>query len=244
MERIRRPGRLRTPDSFPILSPAIARNEAERGRTLQSGKCVVNRRRPPPERFGFRNLPDSMRWHLEAPASICYSEIDRLFRELKENKFMPVKIKKILYATDLSATSPTAYLYAVKLAKALEAKIVILYVFEELPQTQSVPRYFRDVVDQHYETFKTEGHQEIRDRLERLCVTEFKDDPECADMVEAIEVVMGYPFSEILAKADQYDCDMIVIGSHGKGALNHTMLGSVAQRLLRSTRKPVLVVPI
>ena len=50
--------------------------------------------------------------------------------------------------------------------------------------------------------------------------------------------------SAILAKADQYDCDMIVIGSHGKGALNHTMLGSVAQRLLRSTRKPVLVVPI
>ncbi len=157
---------------------------------------------------------------------------------------MPVKIKKILYATDLSATSPTAYLYAVKLAKALEAKIVILHVFEELLQTQSVPHYFKDVVDQYYETFKMEGRQEIRDRVERLCVTEFKDDPECADIVEAIEVVIGYPFSEILAKADQHDCDMIVIGSHGKGALNHTMLGSVAQRLLRSTRKPVLVVPI
>jgi nucleotide-binding universal stress UspA family protein len=50
--------------------------------------------------------------------------------------------------------------------------------------------------------------------------------------------------SAILAKADQHDCDIIVIGSHGKGALNHTMLGSVAQRLLRSTRKPVLVVPL
>ncbi|MDX9821910.1 MAG: universal stress protein [Syntrophales bacterium] len=50
--------------------------------------------------------------------------------------------------------------------------------------------------------------------------------------------------SAILAKADQHDCDMIVIGTHGKGALNHAMLRSVAQRLLRSTRKPVLVVPI
>ncbi len=157
---------------------------------------------------------------------------------------MPVKIKKILYATDLSATSPQAYVYAVKIAKALEAKIVILHVFQELPQTAFVPRFFKDVVDQYYGTFKSEGHREIRDRLEKLCVTEFKDDPECVDMVEAIEVVMGYPFSEILAAADRYDCDMIVMGTHGKGPLNHTMLGSVAERLLRNTRKPVLVVPI
>jgi len=157
---------------------------------------------------------------------------------------MPVKIKRMLYASDLSATSAKAFVYAGKIAKGLGAKIVILHVIEELPQVQYLPVMSPDIIEKHYKDFETHGRQQIKDRLEQLCKTEFKDDPSCADIVEAVEVVKGHPFEEILTKADQYDCDMIVMGTHGKGVLTHTLLGSVTERVLRRTKKPVIVVPI
>ncbi len=157
---------------------------------------------------------------------------------------MPVKIKRILYATDLSATSPKAYVYAVKLAKVLDAKIVILHVIEELQNVQYLPVMSPDIIEKHYKDFETQGRQQIKERIERMCITEFKDVPECANLVESVEVVIGHPFEEILNKADKYDCDMIVMGSHGKGMLAHALLGRVAERVLRHSRKPVLVVPV
>jgi len=157
---------------------------------------------------------------------------------------MPVKIKRILYATDLSATSPKAYVYAVKLAKVLDAKIVILHVIEELQNVNILPVMAPEIIEKHYKDFETQGRQQIKERIERMCITEFKDDPTCANLVESVEVVIGHPFEEILNRADKYDCDMIIMGSHGKGILAHALLGRVAERVLRHSKKPVLVVPV
>ena len=156
---------------------------------------------------------------------------------------MPVNIKRILYATDLSLTSPKAYVYAVKLAKALDAKIVILHVIEELQNVNILPVMAPEIIEKHYKDFETQGRQLIKDRIERMCITEFKD-PTCVNLVESVEVVIGHPFEEILNKADKYACDMIVMGSHGKGMLAHALLGRVAERVLRHAKKPVLVIPV
>ncbi|MGD2272618.1 MAG: universal stress protein, partial [Desulfobacterales bacterium] len=48
----------------------------------------------------------------------------------------------------------------------------------------------------------------------------------------------------ILREADQLNCDVIVMGSHGKGIINQTFLGSVTKRVLRRTRKPVFIIPL
>jgi nucleotide-binding universal stress UspA family protein len=47
-----------------------------------------------------------------------------------------------------------------------------------------------------------------------------------------------------MKKADELDCDAIIIGTHGKGIVSHTFLGSVAKRVLRRVRKPVIVIPL
>ncbi|MBM3302653.1 MAG: universal stress protein, partial [Deltaproteobacteria bacterium] len=69
-------------------------------------------------------------------------------------------------------------------------------------------------------------------------------DPETLNRVAAILVVDGYPAEQILLMADELDCDVIIMGTHGKGLLGHTFLGSVSEKVLHRTRKPIFIIPI
>ena len=84
----------------------------------------------------------------------------------------------------------------------------------------------------------------IQDRLKLFCDKEVKNDPDCVQRVTSVEVVRGYPAEVILREAEKLNCDMIVMGSHGKGIISQTFLGSVSKRVLRRTRKPVVIVPL
>ena len=66
----------------------------------------------------------------------------------------------------------------------------------------------------------------------------------CVDLVSEIIVTEGYPVEEILNTADTKACDVIVLGTHGKGWLKQTFLGSTATSVLERTRKPVFVIPL
>jgi nucleotide-binding universal stress UspA family protein len=57
-------------------------------------------------------------------------------------------------------------------------------------------------------------------------------------------VYEGDAVDEILKTAEKLDSDIIILGAHGKGILTYTFLGSVPQKVLRRSRRPVLVVPI
>jgi len=157
------------------------------------------------------------------------------------------KIEKILYATDLSENSAYAFRYAINSAKKHDASIIILHVLEKIPP------FARAVVDSQLGEEKSKEIfdekvsstiDRIKKRLQVFCHRELKDDPECADKVKSIEVCEGYPAEEILRKADELDCDAIVMGTHGKGTISHAFLGSVAKRVLRRIRKPVFIIPL
>jgi nucleotide-binding universal stress UspA family protein len=66
----------------------------------------------------------------------------------------------------------------------------------------------------------------------------------CLELVSNILVHLGHPADEILRMADKEGCDLIVLGSHGKGFLEHTFLGSVSRMVLDRTRKPIFIVPL
>ena len=157
------------------------------------------------------------------------------------------KIQKILYATDLSENSAYAFRYAINSAKKHDASIIILHVLEKIPpfahalvESQLGQEKHKEILDEKI----TSTMDRIRKRLQIFCDRELKDDPECVDKVESIEVCEGYPAEEILRKADELDCDVIVMGTHGKGTISHTFLGSVAKRVLRRVRKPVFIIPL
>ncbi len=157
------------------------------------------------------------------------------------------KIKKILYATDLSDNSAYALRYAMSSAKEHDAEIVVLHVLEALPgsaQAMMGNMIDEEKIDQILRDKIAESKERIQKRLRIFFDKEFSNDPECIDMVHSILVIEGYPENEILKQASELDCDLIIMGSHGKGIISHTFLGSVAKRVLRRVRKPIYIIPL
>ena len=157
------------------------------------------------------------------------------------------KIQKILYATDLSENSTYAFRYAIDFAKNHDADIIILHVLEKLPTTARAIVDSQVGEEKHKEILeqtKTYTMDRIQKRLQIFCDRELKNDPECIDKVVSIEICEGYPEEEILRNAEESDCDVIIMGTHGKGILSHAFLGSVAARVLRRVRKPVFIIPL
>jgi nucleotide-binding universal stress UspA family protein len=155
---------------------------------------------------------------------------------------MTPQIKKILYATDLSKNSSYAFLYAVDMAKKHDARIVILHAIEPLPA------YAEIYIDKKDE-FRKKQHEEIvesiKNHLQGFCKkAEVQIGPPCVELVSKILVPEGHPPEEILNAADEEGCDVIVIGTHGKGFLAHAFLGSVSNAVLHRARKPVFTIPL
>lgn len=149
------------------------------------------------------------------------------------------EIKRILYATDLSPNSAYAFLYTINSANKHNASIIILHVVEE-----RAPFFDEERLEKISEEKMAEAMDRIRKRLKIFSDRVRKDDPESADRVVSIEVCQGYPPEEILRKADELNCDVIVMGTHGKGVIRHSFLGSAAQKVLRRVRKPVFIIPL
>ena len=152
---------------------------------------------------------------------------------------MMPEIKKVLYATDLSPNSAYAFRYAINSAKRYGADVIILHVVQE-----RAPFFDEERLKMISEQKASEAMDHIKNRLKVFSERELSDDPQSVDRVVSIEVCKGYPPEEILRKADELDCDVIVMGTHGKGIIRHSFLGSTAQKVLRRVRKPVFVIPL
>ena len=156
------------------------------------------------------------------------------------------RIDKILYATDLSKNSAYAFRYATDIADKHNALIHVLNVLEELPESaKTVLKSY--LSDDQYEKFRNRKEDlkgVIKERLSVFCDNVQKDDPQCVFRVASIDVIEGHPVNEILKYAESNNCDLMVMGTHGKGILAHALLGSVAEKVIRKSRIPVMVIPI
>ena len=160
------------------------------------------------------------------------------------------KIQKILYATDLSANSVYALRYAINSAIKHDADIIILHVFEKVDPAGNAwlaPYLYEEQHQRLYNERITETKDLIQKRLKALRdneLKELKNDPEFEDIAISIETCEGFPAEEILSKAEELNCDAIIMGTHSKGIIANTFLGSTAKRVLRRTRKPVFIIPL
>ena len=157
------------------------------------------------------------------------------------------QIKRILYATDLSDNSAYVFRYAINSAKKYDAGIIILHVLEQLSMTAN-PITHSYLTKEEVKKISEENSAYVKDHIKKqlkiFCEKELKNDSECADRVESIELCGGFPPDVILRKADEFNCDVIVMGTHGKGIIRNTLLGSSSKRVLRRTRKPVFIIPL
>ncbi|MEA3358833.1 MAG: universal stress protein [Thermodesulfobacteriota bacterium] len=156
-------------------------------------------------------------------------------------------IKNLLYATDLSKNSAFAFRYALKLANCFDASITVLYILPIVDSAMEVPIITQMGEDKYYklrEEKTRETIEGIKERIRQLSEKGKEETEVKTNRVSSILVHEGDTVEEILITSDELNSDMIILGSHGKGILKHTFLGTVPEKVLRRSRRPVLIVPI
>ncbi|MFI0348018.1 MAG: universal stress protein [Chthoniobacterales bacterium] len=146
-------------------------------------------------------------------------------------------METILVAVDLSEATHEVIKIGGELAKSLGANVVLLYVVQ--PVNSSVPiGSAMDIVALPV-PFSKEELEELASQLEKAAA------PLKASGIE-VETVLkeALPVEEINRQVAAHHVDIIVVGSHGHGALYHLFNGSVVNALLKEAIKPILVVPV
>jgi nucleotide-binding universal stress UspA family protein len=160
---------------------------------------------------------------------------------------MMPQMKKILYATDLSANSGYVLGHAIDMAKKYGAKITVLHVLEQSSASISALAEVYLSLEQIREVTENKfayARETLQERLQKFCQKELADETGAMQIFDVIKVVEGFPADQILRKADEFKCDAIVMGTHGKGSLMHSYFGSTAKRVIRRSHLPVFVVPL
>ncbi len=120
-----------------------------------------------------------------------------------------------------------------------DASVVVVYAFEfsigyvPMGMTDS-PLMMSAEFDDHAQLVRGYGESQVKSAAEKLTAVGVK--------VEKV-VAEGRPVDVLLDTAKAHDAAMIVVGSHGEGAVSAAFLGSTALKLLHHSKLPVLVVP-
>ncbi len=158
---------------------------------------------------------------------------------------MVPEIKKILYATDLSESARHAFGYAADLAQRYGALMTIVYVMENM--SAIVEQEVKETIGQtEWDRLKSERLYQVtkktKARLEDFCQEMNSEIDSCRLLVEDILVIRGNPPEEILNVSKNINADMIVMGSYGYNILEDVLIGGTARKVVRQSKKPVLVV--
>ena len=139
-----------------------------------------------------------------------------------------IALGSILTPTDFSEASLSATKYALEFAKAFDATLHLLHVIQMPVIFAPAGGYVADPKE-----FESYAQTALENWIS----------PEDIGPVQIERRwVHGHPFVEILRDAKQHDIDLIVMGTHGRGAIKHMLLGSVAEKVVRKAPCPVLVV--
>ena len=164
-----------------------------------------------------------------------------------------IKIKKILYATDLSESAVHAFSYAVSLANMYGAGITILHVLAEFPGEEFISNM---VSSDTWEEIKNRNYSEARNQLigkkrDSVAIKEVLEafsektqaDFEDQDFVtDEVLIKHGAPAEVIVETAQDRNCDLIVLGTRGYSTLADVMVGKTAKWVIKHSPIPVLVV--
>lgn len=138
-------------------------------------------------------------------------------------------IKRILLPTDFSDTAAHTLGYAREMAERFGAQVHVLHVVADpTPQDWAIGATAL-VVSDLLKTWEADAER----RLAEIFL----------DGIETVRAIrVGHAFVEILQYATDNAIDMIVMGTHGRGPVQHLLLGSVAETVVRKAPCPVLTV--
>ena len=133
---------------------------------------------------------------------------------------------RILLTTDGSEASEAAIEHVESLAEKYSADVHVLYVSDVRaqmgdPTMEFVVEDLEDVGKEAVEEFSSEISGSV-----------------------STEVRKGVPHREIVEYSEEEEIDMICMSTHGRSGLGRLMIGSVTEKVIRKSRKPVLTVPV
>lgn len=140
---------------------------------------------------------------------------------------MPV-FRTIMHPTDFSEHSDLAFHLAVSMARDYGARVVVVHV------TAPPAAYYGEGV---FPVMPAGEPDRLRDQLGRLVAQEPK-------VLTEHFLLVGDAATEILEKAEEVHCDLIVMGTHGRSGLDRLLMGSVAEQVVRKAPCPVLTVKL
>jgi nucleotide-binding universal stress UspA family protein len=145
-----------------------------------------------------------------------------------------IALKNVLVATDFSEPSDVALKYGEELATRFGAMLHVVHVAENLLLTAFAGHDYIAMAP----AAQKELEDDARRRLGELLIDSDKSGPPTMPVV----LTSNAPAPTIVDYARQHDIDVIVMGTHGRGALARLVMGSVAERVVRLAPCPVLTV--
>lgn len=138
--------------------------------------------------------------------------------------------RTILHPTDFSTHSECAFRTACSLAHDYEARLIVLHVLYAVPASRPEVEGTRG-----RSPWPQEHRSSLWEKLGRL-------QSHYPGVRMERRLIEGSVAEEILRIAEEYRCDLIVMGTHGRTGLDRMLMGSVAEEVLRRARCPVLAV--
>lgn len=167
-----------------------------------------------------------------------------------------IGFSKILYLTDLSNEGRHAFPYAASLAHKYSADLTVLHIVER----HDFEKYLVGYVDEDlWNQIKERNLEDAREMLVRRkrsdATIRNTVDQFCQDAMAArdddqpyvtydVDVEEGDPVDTVLAKVTREGFDLVVVGKHGHGIIEGTLMGDTARRIVRRCTVPVLVVQL
>lgn len=136
--------------------------------------------------------------------------------------------QRLMIPTDGSQTSQRALEKGIQLASSMDAHVTGLYVIDN----SAYAAFPGDIEWSQIKDMLAKESEKALQMVEEAC--------QQAGIDCSVHVREGDPAEEIIAASQDYD--LIVMGTHGRSGLEHLLLGSVAEKVIRHAEKPVLVV--
>jgi nucleotide-binding universal stress UspA family protein len=146
---------------------------------------------------------------------------------------MPVRLRNVLYATDLSDNADVGLRIALDLSREAGARLTVLHVLQAVETIYwgAEGGYLKQDLD------------DLRESTYKRLIASIPEEC-CQDVNVKPLMVEGDPFHEILRVADDGSTDLIVLNLHGRGFVERALLGSTAERVVRCAHVPVLSIPV
>ena len=140
--------------------------------------------------------------------------------------------KRILVPTDFSEAAAAALDYAKSLAQLTGASLHVLYVMDDPLPGFKMPDHVCSIP-----AIRRQLEKEAAEQLGKILTAD-----ERVKFRAEMTAEWGSPYTKVLEFAKAHKIDLIVMGTHGRGALQHALLGNVAERVVRHSSCPVLTI--